>query len=133
MKAITIQQPWAWAVAMGHKRVENRTWRTSYRGPLLIHAGKSLERLADGLKWLNDFGITTPDEFIFGALIAQADLVDCVRVRQVRKMLFAQGPFCFILENVQPIRPVYCAGQSGLWTPSRRSASVERSTEEAQP
>jgi hypothetical protein len=38
VKALTLRQPWAWAVLHG-KTVENRTWRMSYRGPLAIHAG----------------------------------------------------------------------------------------------
>jgi hypothetical protein len=38
MRAITVRQPWAWAITHG-KNVENRSRGTSYRGPLLIHAG----------------------------------------------------------------------------------------------
>jgi hypothetical protein len=40
VKALTIRPPWAWAVIYRGKDVENRRWRTTYRGPLLIHAGK---------------------------------------------------------------------------------------------
>lgn len=39
MKALTVQQPWAWAIAAGHKTVENRTQLWKHRGPLAIHAG----------------------------------------------------------------------------------------------
>lgn len=39
MKALTVQQPWAWAIVHGGKDVENRTQAWSYRGPLAIHAG----------------------------------------------------------------------------------------------
>ena len=42
MKAITLTQPWATLVAIGAKRIETRSWRTFYRGPLAIHAGKTL-------------------------------------------------------------------------------------------
>lgn len=41
MKALTVLQPWASAIALGAKRIETRHWSTKYRGPLLIHAGKS--------------------------------------------------------------------------------------------
>ena len=41
MKCLSILQPWAWAIIHGGKDVENRTWRTAYRGPLLIHASLS--------------------------------------------------------------------------------------------
>lgn len=39
MKALTVQQPWAWAIIHGGKDVENRTQAWGYRGPLAIHAG----------------------------------------------------------------------------------------------
>jgi hypothetical protein len=38
VKALTIRQPWAYAILRLGKDVENRSWRTHYRGPLLIHA-----------------------------------------------------------------------------------------------
>ena len=36
MKALSIQQPWAWLIVNGFKRVENRRWKTGYKGPLAI-------------------------------------------------------------------------------------------------
>lgn len=39
MKALTVQQPWAWAIIHGGKNTENRTQSWRYRGPLAIHAG----------------------------------------------------------------------------------------------
>ena len=39
MKAITIKQPWASLIVEGIKDIENRTWKTSFRGRVLIHAG----------------------------------------------------------------------------------------------
>jgi activating signal cointegrator 1 len=46
MKALTITQPWATLVAIGAKRIETRSWRTSYRGPLAIHAAKGFPKAA---------------------------------------------------------------------------------------
>lgn len=40
MKAITLWQPWATAMAMGVKRIETRSWFTRHRGDLLICAAK---------------------------------------------------------------------------------------------
>lgn len=42
MKVLTLHQPYATAIALGHKRYETRSWWTSYRGPLAIHAAKGL-------------------------------------------------------------------------------------------
>lgn len=43
MRALTVRQPWAWALVFGPKRVENRSWSTTYRGELVIHAGKVID------------------------------------------------------------------------------------------
>lgn len=40
MKAITVIQPWATLLATGKKHIETRSWKTNYRGEILIHAGK---------------------------------------------------------------------------------------------
>jgi hypothetical protein len=44
MKAVSIKQPWEYLVVTGAKLIENRTWRTSWRGPLLIHAAKEIDK-----------------------------------------------------------------------------------------
>lgn len=46
MKAISIKQPWAWLIVNGHKDIENRTWATKHRGPILIHASKKIDMAA---------------------------------------------------------------------------------------
>ncbi len=38
MKALSIRQPWAWLIVNGYKDIENRSWNTKFRGPVLIHA-----------------------------------------------------------------------------------------------
>ena len=42
MKALSIRQPWAWLIVNGHKDIENRSWPTRFRGPVLIHAAKGM-------------------------------------------------------------------------------------------
>ena len=46
MKALTLTQPWATLVAIGAKRIETRSWSTSYRGALAIHAAKGFPKWA---------------------------------------------------------------------------------------
>jgi len=46
MKALSVKQPWAELIASGRKTIETRTWRTKYRGPLLICAGKTVDKEA---------------------------------------------------------------------------------------
>ncbi len=45
MKALSIKQPWAAAIATGLKTIETRTWKTKYRGPILIVAGRSCDKV----------------------------------------------------------------------------------------
>lgn len=124
MKALTIQQPYAALIATGVKPIENRTWATSYRGPLLIHAGKSQERTAD---WdaadERVYGIRRED-MAFGAIVAVVDLVACLhrgqawpsRWRGLYEHEHAEGPWCWILENVRRLPVPYPRrGAQGLF------------------
>ena len=119
MKALTVQQPWASAIVAGDKRVENRSWPTSFRGRIVIHAGGRVDPA--GAAALAAAGVVV-GEAPGGALIGSVEIVDCVRVAE--RSLFdadvddplATGPWCWILRN--PIRfdvPIACAGQLGLW------------------
>lgn len=47
MKALSIRQPWAWCIIYAGKDIENRTWATQYRGPVLIHAAKTWNRQSE--------------------------------------------------------------------------------------
>jgi len=126
MKALTICQPYAELIARGTKRVENREWPTRYRGVFYIHAGKSRE-------WMNDDGFVELDydillsEMQFGAVIAIAELVDCLpydtimdglygsKYPWLRKHEHTNGPWCWIIGSVKRVVPVPWKGALGLW------------------
>lgn len=120
MKALTVLQPWAALIMSGQKTVENRTWRTSHRGPLLIHAGAS--RLLLGAVAT----VEPPEEpLVFGALLGTVELVECVRLADARTGLFkadwlegpfTTGPWCWLLANPKPLRrPVPYRGRQMLF------------------
>lgn len=123
MKALTILQPWAEMIARGVKRVENRTWRTPHRGPIAIHVGKSLIWMdrENAAEWPERYGVALPQagELTFGAIIAVAELVDCVRVEDLpddlRGHAWAFGPWCWVLRDVRRVEPVPCMGKQLLW------------------
>jgi hypothetical protein len=103
MKALSIHQPWAWAILHAGKTVENRTWSTKYRGPLLIHASKtktSYDREAK-LDWLKVYEVDLPtwEELTVGALVGVVELVDCLPVSQVAPSPWVEGPVCWVLAN----------------------------------
>lgn len=128
MKALTVCQPWAWAIVHGPKRVENRTWGTPYRGPLLIHAGKSCNWL---VPTLNDGTRVPVGALYFGAAVGVAHLAACVNlsayrrgaitslpdaVREALDTPFAEGPYCWVLADVRALpEPIPLAGLMGLW------------------
>jgi hypothetical protein len=112
MKALTIRQPWAWAILSGCKTVENRSYPTSYRGPLLIHAGASCASLIDMLP----NGTVVPDSLAFGCLLGTVELMDCVRVDEVPPGPFVSGPWCWLLANPQPLKtPIPYVGRQRMF------------------
>lgn len=83
MKAITVRQPWAWAILYAGKNIENRSWRTHIRGPIAIHAAKRLTRseyeaAIESLprRWRKE--VPAFEEMTRSAIIGLVDLVDCV-------------------------------------------------------
>lgn len=84
MKAITVWQPWATLLATGQKHNETRSWKTSYRGEILIHAAKTdhsgilLHIPMEELKHFQDAGVV--NKLPTGAIIGKANLVDCFQI-----------------------------------------------------
>lgn len=75
-KALSVRQPWAWAIVEGLKPVENRKRRTTYRGALLIYAG--LQDDLQGWQFLDEMGIPLPIDPPTGGIVGVVDLVGCV-------------------------------------------------------
>lgn len=76
-RALTVWQPWAWAIIEGHKTVENRPMATKVRGPIAIHAGKQVDRVATN--WMVEtLGIAPPDELPTGVLLGEVSITDCL-------------------------------------------------------
>jgi len=113
MKALTICQPWAWLIVHGPKRYENRQWQTSYRGPLLIHAGKSRHCIKENAleRWRAQ-GLVIPvaSDLPFGAVVGICRLADCLPIGRLDDE-WASGPWCWRLENVRAFeQPIPCRG-----------------------
>ena len=72
MKALSLKQPWAEIVVAGHKDVENRSWQSSYRGPLVIHA--SIKPDAPAMRWAMQNGYVKAADCDYGAAIGVVDL-----------------------------------------------------------
>lgn len=121
MKALSVQQPWAWLLVNGPKDVENRTWRTDYTGPLLIHAPRTVdtsswnfiaERVsARVLKHLRD--ACAAGKMPTQAIIGRVELVMCVESSPSR---WFEGPYGLMVVNPMRIEtPVKYSGRLGLF------------------
>lgn len=81
MKVISLLQPWASLVVLGHKKIETRSWKTEYRGPILIHASKKKISLKEGMYDLVDELCKIPGfmeaykSLPYGAIIGKVDLI----------------------------------------------------------
>jgi hypothetical protein len=130
VKALTVRQPWAWAIAAGHKDVENRTWQTSYRGLLAIHAGRTwapAEEKRACRELLEDPGVVEPGCYVpdrhllaEGAIVAVVNLVGICSLGDSARCRCsgwgAIGQHHWRLRNVEALaEPIPWRGAQGLW------------------
>ncbi len=111
--ALSIRQPWAWAILAGHKPVENRTWSTRYRGPLIIHAARMVDEEARAAFVAQ--GWPLPSTLQTGGFVGIARLVDVVSHHE---SAFFTGPRAWVLADPVPFqKPIEGRGKLGLFVP----------------
>lgn len=137
LSALTIRQPWATAINMWTKSVENRTWATTRRGPIAIHAGGTWDRSAERAHTLtNAFarhggasqtyidtvyrdGLDPRDDHMFprGVILAIADITGMHMCANGACSPWAiAGQWHWELSNVRPLpNPIRVTGRLGLW------------------
>ena len=140
MKAITVWQPWASLLVSGRKRYETRSWATTYRGPIAIHAAKRpVRRTIDALAADRGDGWTTLDYFESllmrpgeldqlptGAIVGTAILTRCnliteAFVAKLTPMELALGDFTLgryawdFHVRITADSPVPVNGMQGIW------------------
>ena len=74
MKVITLKQPWATLVAEGLKKYEFRSWKFNYRGEILIHAGKGVDK--EAMKKFEHLNLNYPQ----AKIIAKVKILDCIEL-----------------------------------------------------
>lgn len=141
MKALTLYQPWASCIAWHIKKIETRSWSTTYRGALAIHSAKkdpdfsifhnpAVQVAIDNLELKYPF-----DKVILplGYIVATCRLVDCAKIHfnymagdhtdypmptGAERALgdYTPGRYAFILTMIEPLaRPVFAQGARLLW------------------
>ena len=122
MKVLTIKQPWASLIINEYKKYEFRSWKTNYRGKILIHAGMSIEN--NMLERFKQYNL----EYIKGAIIGEAELVDCIlvdeefneKLKDINPIVYGRSDhdqtYAWKLENIKKYdKPIYVKGKLGLW------------------
>ena len=122
MKGLTVKEPWATLIIEGLKQYEFRSWKTKYRGKILIHAGASLEK--DMLPRFSCYDLN----YNCGHIIGEAELVDCILVdekfneelKELNPIVYAKSNhvenYAWKLVNVVKYdKPIPYKGQLGLW------------------
>jgi hypothetical protein len=129
MKALSVRQPWAWAIIHGGKNIENRNWAPKVRpGRIAIHSAK---------RWAGDDALKTvellvdekmPGEFMLGWIIGTVDVID---THMPSYGLQGRWGACevhgcetwgqnvlshWVLSNPRPGPWIECKGKLGLWT-----------------
>lgn len=128
-KAISIRQPWAWAIVHAGKDIENRDWSTRFRGPVAIHAAKGMGKSeytdaahfitqtlgrAPTADWLMRWhGVcAAPDRLERGGIIGVAEIVGCID-RSDSPWFF--GRYGFVIRNPQPVSFIPVRGELGFF------------------
>ena len=140
MKALSGRQPWWWAILHAGKRIENRRWNTSYRGPILLHASKGctvdeFEGACDSMMDVfgRGFAAQIPELSAMprGGIVGRARIVGCLPPDQyeaaqtgdvggtmphdIDLRWWAEGQFGFVLADVEPLPFVAWPGSLGLF------------------
>ena len=144
MKALSINQPWAWLIVNGFKDIENRDWPTRYRGTVLVHAGMKMSnddfldvkdmisRMPETIEAINNHPMKCTPRILkeqwMGGIVGQVDIVDCVS-ESTSPWFF--GKYGFVLANpvaFDVIRP--CKGALGFFEPDYNSRYSEKKPKE---
>jgi hypothetical protein len=125
-KALSLKQPYAWLIANGYLLVDDRTWGTQYRGPILIHASKGIyQEYYNYIKSNTDVPIPAIDKLGYGGVVGIANLVLCCRpgelpegVSRQQRVHFGgvhQEYFGFLFEQATPLALLPCPGKLGIF------------------
>lgn len=129
--ALSIRQPWAWLIIAGLKDIENRSWPTRFRGPVLIHAAKAwgpdehydANEVDLGRSPVDGSALPTthpPKLYQRGGIVGVAEIVDCVTSHASRWFV---GEYGFVLANARPLPFMPVRGALGFFPASYQVAA----------
>jgi len=118
MKALSVRQPWAWAIIYSNKDIENRVWPIHYRGNILIHAAKSCTKkeYLQAQEFCQRLGVSVPElnSLSRGEIIGVVTVVGCLYSTTASGWGMAEQ-YHWKLANPRSITPIPYIGQLGLF------------------
>lgn len=127
MKVLSIREPYVSAIKEGIKHIETRSFKTSYRGELYIHASLSKIKESDERK-KRVLSLLQNKNMCYGKIVCKCNLVDCIYMDQdyinnVEKNKneylcgdYQIGRYAWILENIEILEEeIEAKGQLGIW------------------
>lgn len=128
MKVLSLKEPYATLIKEGKKKVETRSWKTSYRGELYIHASSAKIPVS----WKKDeklMSLVEGCELNFGNIICKCTLKDCIYMTAdyVEEMkanypqeyavgIYSVGRYAWILEDIVHLEiPIKAKGKLSIW------------------
>lgn len=121
IRVITLKQPWASLVANGLKIYEFRNMNYSYRGKILIHAGKAFDK--DAMERVKDYNLDFPT----AKILAEVEIVDCIKIdnnfnemiNKINSPVYGNKKrtgYAWKLENINKINiDKTINGKQGIW------------------
>jgi hypothetical protein len=109
MIALSVRQPYAWMIVEGHKLEEYRSWQTRYRGPLAIHASKTIDRdaMQDLLDAFASDGEEPPADLLAtGGIVGTVNLLDCQH---------DPDGYIWVVADPKPCELIPCKGKLNLF------------------
>jgi hypothetical protein len=125
--ALSVRQPWAWAIIHAGKDIENRDWHrdSKFRGRVAIHASSGMTRdeyedAAETIENIVGKANLCPAAAVLarGAIIGSVEVIDCVRGPAFfgnKYGLWFFGPMGLVLRDPVPCKPIPCKGQLGFF------------------
>ena len=121
--ALSVRQPWAWAIIHGGKDVENRDWRKpnpglAFRGRVALHASSGMTKDEyDAVMPRSAPPIPPAHLLVRGAIIGHVQVMDIIRDpgRDKIKSEWFFGPVGLMLRDPVAIEPIPCAGALGFF------------------
>lgn len=135
VQVLSVRQPWAELILSGVKWCENRSWKTTFRGRLYIHASRCDSLPTEDWESYK----LSKEKLTTGAIVGHVELVDIVwmgadtgvnwsrvfdHVEEQHpdlptdndRMIHVEGPYCWILKKPTRLRkPIPTGGKLRLW------------------